>query len=85
MIRWALSSALLLAFCACSDKKAPETPAPPAPQPAVQAPPPAPSGGGGVYYKNCSAARAAGAAPILRGQPGYRGPLDRDGDGVACE
>ncbi|GAA1388916.1 hypothetical protein GCM10009613_26990 [Pseudonocardia kongjuensis] len=56
-----------------------------APQPAVQAPPPAPSGGGGVYYKNCSAARAAGAAPILRGQPGYRGPLDRDGDGVACE
>lgn len=37
MIRWALSSALLLAFCACSDKKAPETPAPPAPQPAAQA------------------------------------------------
>ncbi|BBG01008.1 MULTISPECIES: excalibur calcium-binding domain-containing protein [Pseudonocardia] len=67
---------------------APRTAAPrptAAPQPAVQAPPPAPSGGGGVYYKNCSAARAAGAAPILRGQPGYRGPLDRDNDGVACE
>jgi hypothetical protein len=40
---------------------------------------------GGVYYANCSAARAAGAAPIYRGQPGYRPALDRDGDGIACE
>ncbi len=38
-----------------------------------------------VYYRNCDAARAAGAAPILRGQPGYRPPLDRDNDGIACE
>lgn len=38
-----------------------------------------------VYYKNCAAARAAGAAPILQGQPGYRPALDRDGDGIACE
>jgi hypothetical protein len=38
-----------------------------------------------VYYKNCTAARAAGAAPIYEGQPGYRAGLDRDGDGVACE
>lgn len=38
-----------------------------------------------VYYRNCAAARAAGAAPIYRGQPGYRAPLDADGDGVACE
>ena len=38
-----------------------------------------------VYYKNCTAARAAGAAPIYRGQPGYRPELDRDGDGIACE
>lgn len=38
-----------------------------------------------VYYKNCDAARAAGAAPILRGEPGYRPALDRDDDGVACE
>ena len=28
---------------------------------------------------------AARAAPILRGQPGYRPALDRDNDGVACE
>jgi len=38
-----------------------------------------------VYYPNCAAARAAGAAPIYRGQPGYRPALDRDNDGVACE
>ena len=38
-----------------------------------------------VYYKNCSAARAAGAAPIHYGEPGYRPKLDRDSDGVACE
>ncbi|GAA4868789.1 excalibur calcium-binding domain-containing protein [Pseudonocardia benzenivorans] len=42
-------------------------------------------GGGAAYYKNCSAAKAAGAAPLLRGRPGYRAALDRDGDGVACE
>uniref|UniRef100_A0AAU2VBT0 Excalibur calcium-binding domain-containing protein n=1 Tax=Streptomyces sp. NBC_00003 TaxID=2903608 RepID=A0AAU2VBT0_9ACTN len=45
------------------------------------------SGGGGesAYYPSCSAARAAGAAPIHRGQPGYRAGLDRDGDGIACD
>lgn len=42
-------------------------------------------GGGNVYYKNCTAVRAAGAAPIRRGDPGYGSHLDRDGDGVACE
>ncbi len=42
-------------------------------------------GGGSVSYKNCSAVRAAGAAPIRRGDPGYGRHLDRDGDGVACE
>lgn len=36
-------------------------------------------------YPNCAAARAAGAAPIYAGQPGYSAKLDRDGDGVACE
>jgi len=38
-----------------------------------------------VSYKNCAAARAAGAAPIHYGEPGYRPKLDRDRDGVACE
>lgn len=43
------------------------------------------SGSGSVYYANCSAARAAGAAPVYRGDPGYGSHLDRDGDGVGCE
>lgn len=38
-----------------------------------------------AFYANCSEARAAGAAPIYAGQPGYRPRLDRDGDGIACE
>jgi hypothetical protein len=43
-------------------------------------PPPA-----SVYYRNCTEVRAAGKAPLYRGDPGYRSGLDRDGDGVACE
>ena len=38
-----------------------------------------------LYFANCKAARAAGAAPMYWGRPGYRKELDRDGDGVACE
>lgn len=49
----------------------------------------APIGGGGgggyAYYENCTDARRAGAAPIYRGEPGYRPKLDRDNDGIACE
>ncbi|MCZ4537949.1 excalibur calcium-binding domain-containing protein [Gordonia terrae] len=48
-------------------------------------PPPAVEAPSSVYYANCSAVRAAGAAPIYAGQPGYSSKLDRDGDGVACE
>ncbi|RZS89889.1 excalibur calcium-binding domain-containing protein [Motilibacter rhizosphaerae] len=62
----------------------PADPAPVTTAPAVAAttpPPPAAD----VYYANCDAVRAAGAAPLYRGQPGYRPGLDRDGDGVACE
>jgi len=36
-------------------------------------------------FRSCSEARAAGAAPIRRGSPGYSKGLDRDGDGIACE
>lgn len=42
-------------------------------------------GSSDVYFPNCAAARAAGAAPLRRGDPGYRAALDRDSDGVACE
>jgi len=37
-----------------------------------------------VAYANCDAVRAAGKAPLHRGEPGYSAKLDRDGDGVAC-
>jgi len=40
---------------------------------------------GSGAFRNCSAARAAGAAPVRRGDPGYGTHLDRDGDGVGCE
>ncbi|WP_280182420.1 GmrSD restriction endonuclease domain-containing protein [Nocardia cyriacigeorgica] len=52
-----------------------------APDPSV-APPPTQAS---VYYSNCAAVRAAGAAPLHRGAPGYSAKLDRDNDGVACE
>lgn len=36
-------------------------------------------------FRSCAAARAAGAAPVYRGDPGYSSAIDRDRDGVACE
>jgi len=38
-----------------------------------------------TYYRYCSDARAAGVAPLNRGDPGYRPELDADDDGIACE
>ena len=38
-----------------------------------------------VHFANCADARAADAAPLHRGDPGYREELDRDHDGIACE
>lgn len=67
---------------------APAPPAQPAPAPVAPAPvapapvAPAPTE---VYYKNCDAVRAAGAAPIHQGQPGYASHLDRDKDGIGCD
>jgi hypothetical protein len=39
----------------------------------------------GGAFANCAAARAAGAAPVMRGDPGYAAHLDRDNDGIGCE
>ncbi|RDI68331.1 excalibur calcium-binding domain-containing protein [Nocardia pseudobrasiliensis] len=65
---------------AAPEPYAPQQPVAPAPLPVTtQAPAPE------VYYPNCAAARAAHAAPIYRGEPGYRPGLDRDNDGIACE
>ncbi|MBZ9647120.1 excalibur calcium-binding domain-containing protein [Sphingobium sp. 3R8] len=36
-------------------------------------------------YRGCNEARAAGAAPLYRGQPGYGAHMDGDNDGIACE
>lgn len=38
-----------------------------------------------AHYASCEDARAAGAAPLRRGDTGYSSELDSDGDGVACE
>ncbi|MBF9709184.1 excalibur calcium-binding domain-containing protein [Bifidobacterium dentium] len=37
------------------------------------------------HSKNCKAVRAAGRAPIYRGDPGYSSKLDADNDGIGCE
>ncbi|MFF0943964.1 DUF1524 domain-containing protein [Kocuria sp. CPCC 205300] len=44
---------------------------------------PAPTAG--AFFGNCTEARESGAAPLLRGSPGYEPHLDGDLDGVACE
>jgi hypothetical protein len=55
------------------------------PQDAARPVPPIPSRTPGRYFRNCTEARAAGAAPLRIGEPGYAPHLDRDGDGIACE
>ncbi|USI79087.1 excalibur calcium-binding domain-containing protein [Sphingopyxis sp. USTB-05] len=39
----------------------------------------------GDYWRGCDDARAAGTAPVYRGEPGYREGMDGDNDGIACE
>ena len=79
-IGYVVGSSLSSAFDGAANGVA--TPAPP------PAPPPPAQGTGaapGVHYDNCDAVRAAGAAPIHVGDPGYSRDLDPDGDGVGCE
>jgi hypothetical protein len=65
----------------------PEEPAPALQQlvPEIPEPEPVPDASPSGPFGNCTEARAAGAAPVYRGQPGYSSKLDRDGDGVGCE
>lgn len=63
-------------------RQAAQAPAPAPAAPAAPAPAPAPAA---VSYANCTAARAAGAAPVYAGTPGYGKHLDRDGDGIGCD
>jgi hypothetical protein len=54
-------------------------------EPAAPAPTPQPIRAPTQMYSSCAQARAAGAAPLYEGDPGYNPRLDRDKDGVACE
>ena len=68
--------------------EAPTTAAPTVPAstaPASTKPPVTPPAVVNVSYKNCDEVRAAGKAPLHKGEPGYSSKLDSDGDGVACE
>jgi hypothetical protein len=38
-----------------------------------------------VTYSGCNEVRAAGRAPLYRGEPGYSPQMDGDSDGIACE
>jgi hypothetical protein len=72
----------------CTGQPAPSATIPPSgpPAPPVATTAPATSSiPDATYYSSCSAVRAAGKAPLHRGDPGYRAGLDRDNDGVACE
>lgn len=51
----------------------------------VPVPEPTPPTGDPVYYEDCAAATAAGAAPVRIGEPGYGPHLDANNDGVGCE
>ncbi|ONM47311.1 excalibur calcium-binding domain-containing protein [Nocardia donostiensis] len=42
------------------------------------------TGSAGGAFQNCDEVRAAGRAPIFRGEPGFGPHLDPDGDGFAC-
>lgn len=71
LIALAVPTALLLAACT-SDNDAPKESA----NTSTQAE---------VVFDSCAEAAAAGAAPLHKGDPGYRSSWDRDNDGVACE
>ncbi|WP_421735742.1 excalibur calcium-binding domain-containing protein [Cellulomonas sp.] len=73
------------AAAAAAAKTAPAKPVTTAPTAPTPGKAPVASPAPTVYYKSCDAVRAAGAAPLRTGDPGYSKELDRDGDGIACE
>jgi hypothetical protein len=80
---------LVLVASACSvpaERAVPLTPASGVPTPVAPRTTPQPiAPPDEVHFANCTAVRNAGKAPLRRGEPGYRGELDRDNDGIACE
>ncbi|SOC48897.1 Excalibur calcium-binding domain-containing protein [Blastococcus aggregatus] len=73
--------AMATVLSACPDE--------PLPAGAVAAVPPAPAPAvlpdASASYANCAEVKAAGAAPIRVGDPGFSPSFDGDGDGVGCE
>lgn len=53
--------------------------------PGKEPPSPSPSASVSPFYATCEAAKAAGALPLKRGEPGYLPDFDMDQDGTACE
>jgi hypothetical protein len=80
--------AMTTVLSTCSDQKALTSVFAPAAAVAVAPAPVAPAPvapDAAINYANCTAVRAAGKAPIHKGEPGYSSKLDRDGDGIGCE
>ena len=69
----------------CHRSQAPAKAAPVAPRHLPVAPSQPGGPAPGRTFRNCAEARAHGAAPLRRGDPGYGPHLDRDNDGVGCE
>ncbi|WP_236825853.1 MULTISPECIES: DUF1524 domain-containing protein [unclassified Blastococcus] len=63
----------------------PEEPLPAGAAPPDAGPAPDAAAAPAPAYADCAAVRAAGAAPIHRGEPGFSERFDGDGDGVGCE
>jgi len=68
----------------CPDQTVPSAAAPTTDAPAAPSSGPSPQPATGPF-PDCAAARAAGAAPLHRGDPGWSDGMDGDGDGTACE
>lgn len=81
------NDAIARILAGCPDEPALDGGGAPAPAPVRANPAPAPPAPAppAVHYANCTEARAAGAAPIRQGEPGYSTKLDRDRDGIACD
>ncbi|KCZ56337.1 hypothetical protein HY29_08580 [Hyphomonas beringensis] len=69
----------------CHRKSPSASPTPQRTRPADRVQPLASPASPGRAFRNCTEARAAGAAPVRRGEPGYGPHLDRDNDGIGCE
>ncbi len=73
--------AIAMVLQSCPDEPLPERDGSAGEPAAEPDPPEAPA----EPFPDCAAVRAAGAAPLREGDPGWNPALDGDGDGVGCE